>query len=119
MFKDLLQQVVENTNGAVAGLLMGFDGITVDSYVASDIGLNVETIGMEYSVVLNQIKQAAEMLDIGAAREVAVQAENMTTVIRLLNDEYFVALAMQPNGNVGKARYLLRTNAEKILETLT
>lgn len=118
MFKDLLQEVVENTNGAIAGVLMGYDGITVDSYVGSDVGLNVETIGMEYSVVLNQIKQAAEMLDIGAAREVAVQAETLTTVIRLLNDEYFVALAMLPTGNIGKARYLLRTNAEKILETL-
>jgi predicted regulator of Ras-like GTPase activity (Roadblock/LC7/MglB family) len=118
MFKDLLQEVVENTHGAVAGLLMGFDGIMVDSYAGEDIGLNVETIGMEYSAVLNQIKQAAEMLDIGKAREVAVQAETLTTVIRLLNDEYFVALAMLPSGNIGKARYLLRTNAEKILETL-
>ena len=37
--------------------LMGFDGITVDSYSRDPSALNVETMGSEYSVVLGQIKQ--------------------------------------------------------------
>ena len=57
------------------------------------------------------------MLDAGSAREVAVQAENMTTVIRLLNDEYFVAMALSPTGNVGKARYLLRRRSQQAART--
>jgi predicted regulator of Ras-like GTPase activity (Roadblock/LC7/MglB family) len=81
--------------------------------------MNVETLGSEYSVVLGQIKQAAAMLDLGAAQEVAVQAENLTALIRLLNEEYFVIVALEPSGNLGKARYLLRIQAPKLLEKLS
>ena len=119
MFQTVLQEVVDNTQGAIASVLMGFDGITVDSYIRDDHPLNVETVGMEFSVVLTQIKQAAEMLEIGNTREVAVQAEGMTTVIRLINDEYFIAVVVAPTGNFGKARFLLRTQAPKLLESLT
>src|SRR5215510_13381171 len=114
MFQDVLREIVERTDGAIASLLMGFDGITVDSYSRASSTLNVESVGSEYSVVLGQIKQAAAMLDLGSAHEVAVQAENMTTVIRLLNEEYFVAMALEPAGNFGKARYLLRVQAPKL-----
>ena len=118
MFKAILREVVENTDGAIAGILMGFDGITVDSYLGEACGIDMETVGMEYSQVLTQIKQAAQLLEMGTAREVAVQAENMTTVMRLINDEYFVALALQPTGNFGKARFMLRMQAGKLLEHL-
>ena len=118
MFREVLREVVESTEGGVAGLLMGYDGIPVEQYVKDDAALNVESIGMEYSVILTQIRKAAQMLDAGNAREVAIQAERMTTVIRLLNDDYFVAMSIAPSGNFGKARYLLRTNAPKFLESL-
>lgn len=118
MFKAVLQEVVDNTRGATAGLLMGYDGIPLETYVADGQDTSVETVGMEYSVVLTQIKQAAEMLEVGTANEVAVQAEGLTTVIRLLNDEYFVAVTLTPGGNSGKARFLLRTKAPTLLENL-
>jgi predicted regulator of Ras-like GTPase activity (Roadblock/LC7/MglB family) len=118
VFKNILRDVVENTDGALASILMGFDGITVDSYSGAKGGVDMETVGGEYSQVLSQIKQASQMLDMGAAKEVAVQAENMVTVMRMLNDEYFVALALKPSGNVGKGRFLLRLQSGKLLETL-
>jgi predicted regulator of Ras-like GTPase activity (Roadblock/LC7/MglB family) len=76
-------------------------------------------VGSEYSQVLMQIRQAAQMLDMGSTSEVAIQAENMTTLMRLLNEEYFIAVTMRPQGNIGKARFLLRTSAPKLLENLT
>jgi len=118
MFREVLQQVVEETEGGVAAILMGYDGIPVEQYLAGDGTLNVESVGMEFSVVLSQIRKAAEMLEAGAAREVTIAAENMTTVIRLLNDEYFVAVTVAPGGNTGKARYLLRTGSGKLVDAL-
>lgn len=119
MFKNILRDVVENTDGALASILMGFDGITVDSYSGSKASVDMEVVGSEYSQVLKQVQQAASMLEMGTAKEVAVQAENMVTVMRLLNDEYFVALAMKPNANIGKGRFLLRLQSGKLLENLT
>lgn len=119
MFKNVLREVVDNTEGAVASLLMGLDGITVDTYHLGNVSPNIETVGMEYSAVLNQIRDAARMLDIGHAREVAVQTETMTTIIRLINDEYFIAVALRPGGNFGKARFQLRMKSKAILEGLS
>ena len=121
MFQEVLKDVVDRTEGGVAGLVMGFDGIAVDSYVKPDSGvsLEVENVGMEYSVILKEIRRAAEMLDAGTAREVAIQAEKLTTVIRLINEEYFVAVALTPDGNYGKARFLLRTGASKLAVELS
>ncbi len=121
MFREVLQDVVERTEGGVAGLLMGFDGITVDTYVREAAGLpvDVETVGMEYSVILKDIRKAAELLEAGGANEISIQAEKLTTVIRVLNDEYFVAVTLRPDGNYGKARFLLRTASSKLLSELT
>jgi predicted regulator of Ras-like GTPase activity (Roadblock/LC7/MglB family) len=119
MFKELLQEVVDGTEGGIAALIMDYDGIPLDNYVRDDRTLDVETVGMEFSVVLKNIKNAAEMLDVGGASEVAVRAERMTTLLRCLSDEYFVAVALAPEANVGKARFLLRTRAGKLLEALS
>jgi predicted regulator of Ras-like GTPase activity (Roadblock/LC7/MglB family) len=119
MFREALRQVVDGTEGGIAAVLMGYDGIPLEQYITADAELNVETVGMEFSVVLSQIRKAAEMLEAGTAREVTIQAEQMTTVIRLLNDEYFVAVALKPTGNSGKARFLLRTGASKLIEALS
>lgn len=119
MFREVLQEVVDGTDGGMAALVMGYDGIPVDQYVRNGTALDVATIGMEYSVILKEIRRAAQMLDSGVANEVSIRAERMTTVIRFLNDEYFVAVALAPEGNTGKARFMLRVRAPKILSSLS
>ena len=118
MFKDALRDVVERTEGSIAGLLMGFDGIPVEQYARAGSALDVESIGMEYSVLLPQISKAAEQLEAGRTREISIGAERQTTLIRLVNDEYFVALTLAPHGNLGKARYLLRMLSPKLEQEL-
>ena len=118
MFKEILQDLVDRTDGGVAGLLMASDGIAIDQYSNDQGSFDIESVGMEYSVVLKGVQRAAEMLDAGDTKEVSVKTERLTTVVRMLTDEYFVALALRPGGNVGKARYLLRTSAPTLIENL-
>jgi predicted regulator of Ras-like GTPase activity (Roadblock/LC7/MglB family) len=118
MFKEILQDLVDRTDGGVAGLLMASDGIAIDQYSKGNGPFDIESVGMEYSVVLKGVQRAAEMLDTGATEEVSVKTERLTTVVRMLSDEYFVALAVAPGGNVGKARFLLRASAPKLIENL-
>jgi predicted regulator of Ras-like GTPase activity (Roadblock/LC7/MglB family) len=121
MFREVLQEVVDRTEGGVAGLLMGFDGISVDSYVKenAEAPVDVETVGMEFSVILKDIRRAAELLEAGGAKEIAIQAERLTTVIRVLNDDYFVAVTLRPDGNFGKARFMLRTAGSRLVSELS
>ena len=120
MFREVLSDVVDRTEGGLAALVMGMDGIAVESYVRESASepLEVENIGMEFSVILKDIRKATELVDAGVAREVTIQGEKLTTVIRLINEEYFVAIALRPDGNYGKARYLLRTGATKLAAEL-
>ena len=121
MFKEMLQHVVESTEGAMAGLLMGFDGIAIESYMRDEASTakDINEIGMEFSVIVGSIRRAAETLETGGAREVSIQAENMVTLIRVLTDDYFLALTMRPDGNPGKGRFVMRTTAPKLIAELT
>jgi len=118
MFKEAIRDVVEGTDGGIAGILMDFEGIAVDSYVKGD-SLDINAVGAEFSVILKSIQRATESLEAGGAREIAIQSEKVTTLIRILNDEYFLALTLSPDGNFGKGRYLMRTAAPKLLEQLS
>jgi predicted regulator of Ras-like GTPase activity (Roadblock/LC7/MglB family) len=118
MFKEALRELVEKTEGGLAGLVMDSEGITLESYVR-DEGFDINTIGIEFGVVLGAIKRAAISLDAGSAQEVAINTDKYLTLIRVLGDTYFLALAMKPDGNFGKGRFLMRTVAPKLVAELS
>ena len=117
MFRENLQKIVDNVEGGIAGLLMGFDGIAVETY-ARQGDIDIQTVGMEFSFILTQVRKAAEILEVGGVKEIAIKAEQLTVIIRVLSEEYFVALALRPEGNFGKGRYLLRVVAPKMVTEL-
>jgi predicted regulator of Ras-like GTPase activity (Roadblock/LC7/MglB family) len=115
MFRESLQKLVERVDGGVAGILMGFDGISVEAYTRpSEGGTDIQTVGMELAHVIGQVRRAAELLEVGQLHEVTVRAENLVVVVRALTHEYFLAFALRPDGNFGKARYVLRVLAPRI-----
>ncbi len=118
MFKEALQELVEGTEGGLAGLLMDSSGIALESYAKADSPFDINTIGIEFSVVISSIKRASVMLEAGKAHEIAVGSDRLVTIIRTLGESYFLALAMTPEGNFGKGRYLMRTAAPKIMAEL-
>jgi predicted regulator of Ras-like GTPase activity (Roadblock/LC7/MglB family) len=118
MFQDALREIVEKTEGGVASLIMDSEGIAVDSYARADAPFDITTVGIEFGVVLGSIKRAADSLEAGRTSEVAIGTDKMITLIRTLNDNYFLAVAVRPDGNLGKGRYLMRTAAPKLLAEL-
>src|ERR1044071_8908412 len=100
MFKEAIRDVVEGTDGGIAGILMDFEGITVDSYVKGG-SFDINAVGAEYSVILKSIQRATESLESGGPREISIQSEKVTTIIRIINEEYFLALTLSPDGNLG------------------
>jgi len=116
MFKAALQEMLDRSDGAIGALLMGFDGIAVEQLSVD--GYDVETLGMEFSVVLNDARKATLSLDAGGTQEVAFRADKVTVLVRILNDEYFLALALDPGGNMGKGRFAMRLASPRVLEEL-
>ena len=118
MFQKALREIVDKTEGGVAGLIMDSEGIAVDSYARADAVFDITTVGIEFGVVLGSIKRAADSLEAGKTSELAIGTEKMITIIRTLNETYFLALALRPDGNLGKGRYMMRTAAPKLLAEL-
>lgn len=118
MFTEHLKKLVEDVDGGVGSLIMGLDGIAVDSYVREQEGADVTTIGMEFSFILTQVRKAGQILEVGALEELTIKAEKLTLVMRMLTDEYFLALMMRPEGNFGKGRFFMRLAAPRLVAEL-
>jgi predicted regulator of Ras-like GTPase activity (Roadblock/LC7/MglB family) len=119
MFKEALRGAVDSTDGGIAGLLMDFEGIPVESYAREGAAsFDIEAVGAEVSVVVKAIQRATEMLEAGDTREVSFKSDKMVTLIRVINDSYFVAMTLAPEGNFGKGRYMLRLLAPQLKSEL-
>ena len=118
-FSELLDRVLTGTPGAVSDTLMGFDGIAIDTRESGDPPtVSAQNTAIELGAVASQLKTVAEGLGAGEVRELTLQTGELTTVLRPVTDEYFVALSLRPGGNTGKGRYLLRVVAPKLVAEL-
>src|SRR5512139_815226 len=113
-FREHLEQVCRNVDGAVACSLMGVDGIEVDMHLVEGGEVDVKSLIVEYSGVLRSAREAAEAHEAGGVDELAISTEKLQAVVRLVTPEYFMVVALTPGANVGKARYLLRVTAPKL-----
>ncbi|MEZ4364949.1 MAG: hypothetical protein R2939_01515 [Kofleriaceae bacterium] len=108
MFSEILKKIVDGVDGGIAAVIMGLDGIPVESYVRTDDAVDINTIAMEFSFILGQVQKAAESLQVGETEELTVRAPRLVLIVRMLSTQYFVAVAVSPEANYGKARYLTR-----------
>ena len=80
MFSEHLKTVVDQVDGGVGALLMGLDGIAIESYVADGNKMDITTLGMEFSFILGQVKKASDILRLGGVGELTIAAESLVLV---------------------------------------
>jgi predicted regulator of Ras-like GTPase activity (Roadblock/LC7/MglB family) len=112
-FRESIEKLLNGIEGAVSCALMGFDGITVDisSKAAAAGAPDIQTLSMEFAHLIAQARRTLESVDAGALEEFTLRTDKLTLVVRLLTPEYFLACAILPTGNLGRARYLMRLSA--------
>jgi predicted regulator of Ras-like GTPase activity (Roadblock/LC7/MglB family) len=113
-FRDHLEDVCRGVEGAVACSLMGVDGIEVDTHQASDADVDLKSLLVEYSELFRSARLAAAAHQAGGVSELSINSDKLLTVARLVSPDYFMVVALTPEGNYGKARYLLRIAAPKV-----
>jgi predicted regulator of Ras-like GTPase activity (Roadblock/LC7/MglB family) len=91
-FREILQRLVEDTPGALAAVLMGSDGIPIDDYRAAGARIDLPALAVEFQRVLDEARTSENQL-----------------LFREVDEEYFVVIALEPTGSLGKARYLMRS----------
>jgi predicted regulator of Ras-like GTPase activity (Roadblock/LC7/MglB family) len=119
MFKSILQTIVEQTPGAQSAILMGCDGIAVESYT-TDGGNedNGQAVVVEFASVVREVAHTAGLLSVGELEEIAIKCENMVIILTMLTPEYFVALLLDSAGVAAKGRYVVRRDAHKLRAAL-
>jgi predicted regulator of Ras-like GTPase activity (Roadblock/LC7/MglB family) len=109
MFKDELQRIVEKTDGSLGALIMGADGLSVEKFFTDEgNAANLDVAAAEFTSLVRNAMRSGNDLGLGDLHEMVVVMGKVTFLMRLFNRDYFVCLAIKPEGNLGRGRYELR-----------
>lgn len=112
-FLEVLKDTVDKVDGAVSAMIIASDGIPVQEYVSERL-IDLTGLGAEASAMIRDIGYAAENLGLGEAREFSIISDMCGIIMRKINNEYYLALVIKPEGNYGKGRFVLKTAVPKI-----
>lgn len=109
MFKETLEAILERTEGSLGALIMGIDGIAVERALkAEGQDSNLDVAAAEFTSLLRNAQRAGKDTGLGNLRELVISLDDAVVLMRLLGREYFVVLAISPEGNLGRGRFELR-----------
>lgn len=108
IFEERFKSILDQLEGGQAIFLMGFDGISVVSVVKPGVVVDTELMGAEVSSVVNQLRQAAFTGAFGELIEFVFSSRKAKVLIRVMTENYFIAVVLGPDAYIGKARFLLR-----------
>ena len=109
MFKETLEAIIERTEGSLGALIMGLDGIAVERLL-KEAGqeANLDVAAAEFTSLVRSAQKAGKDTGLGSLRELMISLDDAVLIVRLLGPDYFVVLAISPDGNLGRARFELR-----------
>lgn len=117
--REILKDVVENVEGALAAMIMAYDGISIDETTVLQSEFDLQSLSVEYATVLKEIKRTVELVRAGAMEEVSIATNRTRVAFRVLNDDLFAVLIMTSDGNFGKGRYMLHLKSYDLLRELS
>jgi len=109
MFKEMLEAIIERTEGSLGALIMGTDGIAVEKvFGEAGADANLDIAAAEFTSLVRSAQRAGNDTGLGGVRELVVSLERSVLIMRLLSRDYFVVLALGAEGNLGRGRFELR-----------
>jgi predicted regulator of Ras-like GTPase activity (Roadblock/LC7/MglB family) len=109
MFKEMLESIIGRTEGSLGALIMGTDGIAVEKVLGeAGADANLDVAAAEFTSLVRGAQRAGTDTGLGGLRELVVSLEGAILIMRLLGRDYFVVLAINPQGNLGRGRFELR-----------
>jgi predicted regulator of Ras-like GTPase activity (Roadblock/LC7/MglB family) len=114
IFEDVLKDIVERSEGVLGAVIMGMDGIAIGEHIV-DPACSIQTVGIEYASAIKSIQNASRSLSAGHVQEVSINTQSNIFILRLITDDYFIAVSQKPDGNHGKTRYLMRMAVPRLI----
>ncbi len=112
-FEPILRKMVEGVSGAIGIALMGSDGIPIAELYAPGVDATaadgeVSAAGVEFGRILDEVRKAADAIGGGRLEETVIGLARYWLLFRVVDEELFLVVALEPRGNLGKARFLMR-----------
>jgi predicted regulator of Ras-like GTPase activity (Roadblock/LC7/MglB family) len=122
-FATLLHTIVEGCSDVIGAALMGNDGVPIEEVIADDawekgLGEEIGNAGVEFGRILDEIRKASDALSAGAVQETVIALARFTLIFRSVDAETFLVVVLAPDGNLGKARYLMRRQLHALRQEL-
>ena len=109
MFKEMLESMIDRTEGSLGALIMGTDGIAVEKVLGqAGAEANLDVAAAEFTSLVRSAQRAGHDTGLGGLRELVISLEGAVMLMRLLTKDYFVVLALNADGNMGRGRFELR-----------
>jgi predicted regulator of Ras-like GTPase activity (Roadblock/LC7/MglB family) len=116
-FTDALTGIADRVEGCAAVVILGIDGIPIERHVQDlDAAVDIETVATEFTTLVRRSMRTASDSELGEMREMVFATDTMSFLLRPITSEYFLLLALNEGGNVGRARFELR-KAQLAMET--
>jgi predicted regulator of Ras-like GTPase activity (Roadblock/LC7/MglB family) len=120
-FETILQSIVDECGGGRGAALMGLDGIaiaearaTAGSDAEDPLNGDVTNAGIEFGRIIGEMTKASDSLGTGSLRESVLSLDRAILIFHTVDEDLMLVLALHPDGNLGKARYLIRRSLTAI-----
>lgn len=117
-FAELLEGILKRVEGGIGIAIMGLDGLAIEQVQSpskTDLGERVALIATSHATLLRNTMRMASDTGVGSLNELTLMSDAFLLVVRLIGREYFIIIALGPDGNIGRARFELR-KAHLLLE---
>lgn len=111
IFRETLDAILQAVDGIRTILIVGVDGIIIDRDFKDgvpDPELSYELVAAEYTSLLKTSLRTAEDVETGCLQEMTILTERYLFIVRMITEEYFIMMVMNPDGNFGRARYEMK-----------
>jgi predicted regulator of Ras-like GTPase activity (Roadblock/LC7/MglB family) len=116
MFSEVLHSAIVKTEGSVGAIVLGTDGIIVEKvWHNQPKDKDLEIAVAEYTSFLQKVRRTNEELKLGGLKEITLTCKSKVFLMRMISENYLIAMILSPNGNFGRGRYELY-KAELMLE---
>lgn len=107
MFEEKLSQIVDNVEGTLGCLLIGFDGIPIERVLSDDAFPEMEDVAVELSNLLDDFERL-QSYGLGELDAVSVAMGEVTTLARIVADEYLLMLVLRSDADVMRGQNMLQ-----------
>ena len=108
-FADTLGTLAKRIEGCVAVMILGTDGIPIERHVQQmNQSLDLDMIATEFTTLVRRSMRTAADTELGELSEMVLGTDAMMFLVRPITSDYFLLLALNSGGNIGRARFELR-----------